>query len=66
MNQSTAILAEKIGTLGPEQIREVEDFIDFVRLRSEERGLAGTAAAVSSPAFETVWNNPEDDAYDAL
>ena len=36
------------------------------RLRAEERGLARTAAAVSTPAFGAVWANPEDDAYDAL
>jgi hypothetical protein len=44
----------------------VEDFIEFLRLRGEERGLTRAAATVSNPAFETVWANPEDDLYDAL
>ena len=66
MNQDTRILAEKIRTLSPEQLSEVDDFVEFLRLRAEERGLARTAAAVSAPAFDAVWANPEDDAYDAL
>ena len=66
MNQDTRILAEKIRTLSPEQRIEVDDFVEFLRLRAEERGLARTAAAVSTPAFDAVWANPEDDAYDAL
>ena len=66
MNQDTRILAEKIRTLSPEQMSEVDDFVEFLRLRAEERGLARAAAAVSTPAFDAVWTNPEDDAYDAL
>jgi hypothetical protein len=66
MNRDTAILTEKIRTLSPEQLREVEDFVEFLRLRAEERGLTRAAATVSNPAFQAVWSNPEDDAYDAL
>jgi hypothetical protein len=66
MRQETTVLAEKIRTLTPEQISEVEDFIEFLRLRGEERGLTRAAAAVSTPVFDAVWANPEDDAYDAL
>jgi hypothetical protein len=66
MNRNAAILNEKIRTLTPEQLSEVDNFVEFLRLRAEERGIARTAAAVSAPAFEAVWSNPEDDAYDAL
>jgi hypothetical protein len=66
MNQDPAILTEKIRTLSPEQLSEVDDFVEFLRLRAEERGLAGTAASASAKTFETVWSNPEDDAYDAI
>jgi hypothetical protein len=66
MSQRAAILAEKIRTLSPEQIAEVDDFVEFLRLRGEERTLTRTAATVSAPAFQAVWSNPEDDAYDAL
>ena len=66
MNQNTAILTQKIRALDPEQVREVEDFIDFLRMRAEERGMTRTVSAASTAAFERVWANPEDDAYDAL
>jgi hypothetical protein len=66
MDRQAAILSEKIRTLSPEQIAEVESFVEFIRLRAQERSLTQDAAAVSTPAFETVWANPEDDAYDAL
>lgn len=66
MNQIAAILTEKIQMLSAEQIAKVEDFVEFLRPRGQERGLTRGAAAVSTPAFETVWVNPEDDAYDAL
>jgi hypothetical protein len=34
--------------------------------QARERGLTRAAAAASAPAFGEVWNNPEDDVYDAL
>jgi hypothetical protein len=66
MNSNASTLTEKIHSLSAEQIVEVEDFVEFVRLRGQERGLTRAASAVSAPAFEAVWNNPEDAAYDAL
>ena len=66
MNFNPNTLSEKIQTLSPEQIHEVENFVEFLRLRGQEQALTRTAAAVSGPAFAAVWNNPEDDAYDAL
>jgi hypothetical protein len=59
-------LAEKLQTLTSEQIAVVEDFIDFLRLRGQERALARESAEASHPVFEAIWNNPEDDVYDAL
>jgi hypothetical protein len=59
-------LIEKIQTLPPEQLAEIEDFVDFIRLRELQRTLTRAAAAASAPAFAAVWGNPEDDAYDAL
>jgi hypothetical protein len=59
-------LFEKIEALPAERIAEVEDFVDFIRLREQERTLTRAAAAISAPAFAAIWNNPEDDAYDAL
>jgi hypothetical protein len=66
MNSNLNALSKKIQTLSAEQITEVEDFVEFLRFRGQERDLVRSAAAVSTPAFEAVWNNPEDDVYDAL
>ncbi len=59
-------LMEKIQALPPERLSEVEDFVDFIRLREQERALTRAASAASAPAFAAIWNNPDDDAYDAL
>jgi hypothetical protein len=59
-------LIEKIAALPTERIAEIEDFVDFIRLREQERSLTAAAAAASTPSFAAVWSNPEDDVYDAL
>ena len=66
MPADTKDLMEKIEGLPPERIAEIEDFVDFLRLREREQALTRAAAAASAPAFAEVWNNPEDDVYDAL
>jgi hypothetical protein len=66
MTTSVQALAEKIQTLNPEQFHEVESFVEFLRIRGEERTLVRAASATSEAAFAAVWNNPEDEAYDAL
>jgi hypothetical protein len=66
MNSNLKTLSEKIQTLSAEQITEVEDFEEFLRYRRQDRELARAAATVSSPALEAIWNNPEDDVYDAV
>jgi hypothetical protein len=59
-------LLEKIQALPVERIAEIEDFVEFIAAREQERSLTRAASAVSAPAFAAIWNNPEDDAYDAL
>lgn len=59
-------LIEKIQALPMERIAEIEDFIDFVAAREQERSITRAAAAVSAPVFAAIWSNPEDDAYDAI
>ncbi|HUY82872.1 MAG TPA: hypothetical protein VMU92_14185 [Acidobacteriaceae bacterium] len=66
MRQNPGDFVERLQTLSDEQVAEVEDFIDFLRFRTQEREIARAASAVSEPAFQTVWANPEDDIYDAL
>ena len=66
MPGQTRNLIEKIEALPAERIAEVEDFVDFLRLREQDRALTRAAAATSAPSFATIWNNPDDDVYDAL
>jgi hypothetical protein len=66
MNTNVHALTEKIQALNTEQIHEVESFVEFLRVRGEGRSLAHASAVTSEPAFAAVWDNPEDDAYDAL
>jgi hypothetical protein len=58
-------LAEKIHSLPPEKVAEVEDFVDFIAQR-DERSLRRAAAKLSEKAFRRVWDNPRDAAYDRL
>jgi hypothetical protein len=66
MVANTRALIEKIQALPDDRIVEVEDFVDFIASREQERALIRAAAAASTPAFAKVWSNPDDDAYDAL
>jgi uncharacterized membrane protein len=66
MNAAASNLTEKIQSLTDEQIVEVEDFVEFVRLHRGEPSFTHVASTISAPAFEAVWDNPEDAAYDAL
>ncbi len=59
-------LIEKIEALPAERIAEIEDFVDFIRLREQERAVTRAAAAASAASFAAIWSNPEDDADDAL
>lgn len=66
MSANTKALIEKIQALPAERIDEIEDFVDFISTRAQDRALTRAASATSTSAFARVWNNPEDDAYDAL
>jgi hypothetical protein len=66
MTADTRTLIEKIRALPAERIAEIEDFVDFLRLREQERALARDATETSAPAFAAIWSNPDDDVYDAL
>jgi len=60
-----ALLA-KIRALPPERVAEVEDFVDFLRLRDEEQRLTHAATKLSEAAFAKVWDHPDDADYDRL
>jgi hypothetical protein len=59
-------LMKKIRALPEDKITEVEDFVDFLHRRSEDRHLIEAAARLSEEALRKVWDNPDDDAYDRL
>ena len=59
-------LLKKIRTLPPEKVAEVEDFVDFLRGRLDDRRLVRAAAKLSEDAFRKVWDNDDDAAYDSL
>jgi len=61
----TDILIEKIRSLPHRRRAEVEDFVDFLSRRDDDL-LAEAAMRLSEPSFESVWDNDEDAAYDAL
>ncbi len=65
-SQPEQVLIEKLRTLPPERLAEVEDFVDFLRIRDEERQLRQAAAALSTASFAQVWDNADDAAYDRI
>jgi erythromycin esterase-like protein len=65
-DQHEQALVEKLKGLPPERVAEVEDFVDFLRSRNEEQRLTQAATKASAPAFNKVWDNPEDADYDRL
>ena len=66
MPADSKTLIEKIEALPAERIAEVEDFVDFIRWREQERALTRAVTAASAPTFAAIWSNPEDGVYDAL
>jgi len=64
--QNPKNLMEKIQALPAERIAEVEDFVEFIAAREQERTLTRAAMHSSKDAFASVWDNPEDAVYDGL
>jgi hypothetical protein len=59
-------LIEKRKALPPQRQAEVEDFVDFLRSRDDDRHLVAVAAKIAEPAFAEVWDNDDDAEYDRL
>lgn len=66
MNSTEQMLIEKIKKLPPERLAELEDFVDFLRLRENDQQLSQAASQTSQPSFNAVWDNDEDAAYDRI
>jgi len=59
-------LMEKIQRLPAAKQAEVEDFVDFLIERCEDRALVDDMMKLSEESFAKVWDNPDDDVYDRL
>jgi hypothetical protein len=59
-------LIQKIRSLPPERVAEVEDFVDFLTVRDQDQHFTHAAARMSEEAFRSVWDNPDDAEYDRL
>jgi len=59
------ILIQKIRSLPREKIKEVNNFVEFLKYK-EERELTTLATKIAEPSFQRVWDNPEDAGYDNL
>jgi hypothetical protein len=59
-------LIEKLNTLSMSRLAEVEDFVDVIRQHDQDRALVRATGVAGAPAFTAIWDNPEDDPYDAL
>jgi len=59
-------LIEKIQSLPPKRVEEVEDFVDFLKARDQDRALVHAAMHLSERALSQVWDNPDDAEYDRL
>jgi hypothetical protein len=66
MGSRDDLLIEKLKGLPPQQRAEVEDFIDSLKTREDDRRLTRAMAQASEPAFRAVWDNPDDAEYDRL
>ncbi len=59
-------LLEKVKHLSPQQIEQVEQFIDALNAENSDQSLILAATKLSESAFHDVWDNPEDAIYDEL
>jgi hypothetical protein len=60
---------EKIRGLFPEQMLQVEEFIDSLNKKNTnnaDRDIAFAATKLSEPAFQKIWDNSDDAEYDKL
>ena len=49
-----------------EWVAEVEDFLDFLTARDQDRHFTRAAMRLSEEAFRAVWDNSDDAEYDRL
>lgn len=59
-------LIAKIQRLPPSTLKLVEDFVDFLIVRDEDRALSHGASRLSEDSLRRVWENSDDADYDRL
>ena len=59
-------LIGKQEALPPDRINEVEDFIDFIKQRDQDRQLTQAASRFAEQSFANVWDNTDYAIYDQL
>ena len=59
-------MLEKLEHLSAERLAEVQDFIDFLQQRDQDKRLRGDYSRASDTAFAKAWDNDEDAVYDRL
>ena len=59
-------MLKKLEHLSPDRLAEVEDFIDFLQQRDQDKHLRQDYAHASETAFTKVWDNDDDAIYDKL
>lgn len=65
-SQIEQAILEKMKGLRPERIAEVEDFVDFLKSRDEERSVTHAAGSLAEESLRKVWDNADDADYDRL
>ena len=66
MSATENILIEKIRQRPPTRLAELEDFIDFLRSRDDDRRLTLAATRAAEAGFAAVWDNDDDAAHDRM
>ncbi len=65
-HQHLESLIHKLESLPPERVIEVEDFIDFIKQRDQDRSLTQAAMRAAEPSLNRIWDNADDAVYDNL
>jgi hypothetical protein len=65
-SQVEQVILEKLKGLRPERIAEVEDFVDFLKSRDEERSITQAAGSLAEDSLRKIWDNADDADYDRL
>ena len=65
-NRQEQRLLDLYRDLPREKAVEVDDFVEFLHRKEEDRQLTQAAAKLSEDSLQTAWDNPDDALYDQL